>query len=106
MDIEDKSVVSSGIYERYIMQGDNFYHHIIDPSTGYPYKSDLVAVTIISNKSVDGDGLSTSCFALGLEKGMELIESLEDTYAIFITDDYELHYTKGFFENIKVTEVK
>lgn len=106
MDIEDKSVVSSGIYERYIMQGDNFYHHIINPSTGYPYKSDLVAVTIISNKSVDGDGLSTSCFALGLEKGMELIESLEDTYAIFITDDYELHYTKGFFENIKVTEVK
>jgi thiamine biosynthesis lipoprotein len=106
MEIEDKSVVSSGIYERYIMKDDNFYHHIIDPSTGYPYKSDLVAVTIVSNESVDGDGLSTTCFALGLEKGMELIESLEDTYAIFITDDYELHYTEGFFDNIKVTEVK
>lgn len=106
MDIDGKSVVSSGIYERYIKKEDNFYHHIIDPSTGYPYKNDLIAVTIISNKSVDGDGLSTSCFALGLEKGMELIESLEDTYAIFITDDYELHYTKGFFDNIKVTEVK
>lgn len=106
MEITDKSVVSSGIYERYIMKDDKFYHHIIDPSTGYPYKNDLVAVTIISNKSVDGDGLSTSCFALGLEKGMDLIESLEDTYAIFITDDYELHYTEGFFDNIKVTEVK
>lgn len=106
MEIDDKSVVSSGIYERYIMKDDKFYHHIIDPSTGYPYKSDLVAVTIISDKSVDGDGLSTTCFALGLEKGMELIESLEDTYAIFITNDYELHYTEGFFDNIKVTEVK
>lgn len=105
MEIEDKSVVSSGIYERYIMKDDKFYHHIIDPSTGYPYKNNLVAVTIISDKSVDGDGLSTSCFALGLEKGMELIESLEDTYAIFITDDYELHYTKGFFENVKVVDI-
>lgn len=106
MEIVDKSVVSSGIYERYIMKDDNFYHHIIDPSTGYPYKNNLVAVTIISDKSVDGDGLSTACFALGFEKGMELIESLEDTYAIFITDDYELHYTEGFLENIKVIDVE
>ncbi|MFQ9511021.1 MAG: FAD:protein FMN transferase, partial [Lachnospiraceae bacterium] len=45
--------------------------------------------------SVDGDGLSTSCFALGLEKGMELINSLDDIYAIFITDDYNLHYSNG-----------
>ncbi len=102
--IDDMSVVSSGIYERYFKQDDILYHHILNPSTGYPYDTDLVAVTIISERSVDGDGLSTSCFALGLEKGMDLINSLDNTYAVFITSDYELHYSDGFFEHLNVEE--
>ncbi len=106
MDITDLSVVSSGVYERYFIKDDILYHHIIDPATGFPYQNGLISVTIVSPKSVDGDGLSTTCFALGLSKGMELIESLEDTYAIFITEDYKMHYTEGFFEHITVTEVE
>lgn len=102
--IDDLSVVSSGIYERYFEVDGEFYHHILNPATGYPYDTDLVAVTIISKKSVDGDGLSTSCFALGLEDGLELINSLDDTYAVFITSDYELHYSDGFFEHLSVVE--
>lgn len=102
--IDDLSVVSSGIYERSFTVDDKFYHHILNPATGYPYDTDLVAVTIISEKSVDGDGLSTSCFGLGLEDGLELINSLENTYAVFITSDYELHYSDGFFENLTVIE--
>lgn len=104
MEIKDKSVVSSGIYERYIMEDDVLYHHILNPKTGYPYNNDLISVTIISNDSVDGDGLSTSCFALGLEDGMALVNSLEDVQAVFITSDYELHYSDNFFEEITVTE--
>lgn len=96
VNISDKSVVSSGIYERFFEKDGNFYHHILDPRTGYPYDNNIVAVTIISDKSVDGDGLSTSCFALGLEKGMELINSLPDVHAVFITKDDELHYSKDF----------
>lgn len=106
MEIKDMSVVSSGIYERYFIKDGILYHHILDPDTGYSYQNDLVSVTIISPKSVDGDGLSTTCFVLGLEKGMELIQSLEDTYAIFITEDYSLHYTEGFFDHITVKETK
>ena len=104
MELSDKSVVSSGIYERYFVEDGVSYHHILNPSTGYPYDTDLVAVTIISDLSVDGDGLSTVCFALGLEKGLELINSMDDTYAVFITSDYELHYSDGFKENIPTTQ--
>lgn len=104
MDITDKSVVSSGIYERFFEEDGTLYHHILNPKTGYPYANDLIAVTIISNKSVDGDALSTACFALGYEKGMDFIEAIPDTEAIFITDDYELHYTKDFDKNIVLTE--
>lgn len=95
---EDISVVSSGVYERYFIQDGKMYHHILDPSTGYPYNNGLVAVTVISGKSVDGDALSTTCFAMGLEKGLEFANSLDNVYAVFITEDGKLHYSEGFKE--------
>ena len=106
MDIKDKSVVSSGIYERCFEQNGTLYHHLLNPETGYPYDNGLIAVTIISDKSVDGDALSTICFALGLEDGMKLAESLDDVQAFFVTSDYEIHYTKDFQKKIKVTETE
>ena len=69
LDIEDMSVVSSGVYERHFIQDGVNYHHLLNPRTGYPYENGLVQVTIISRDSVDGDGLSTTCFALGIEDG-------------------------------------
>mgnify|MGYP000848407591 CR=1 FL=1 len=104
MEITDLSVVSSGIYERFFIKDDKTYHHILNPTSGYPYESDLISVSIISEQSVDGDGLSTTCFALGLEKGMELVENMPNTYGIFITKDYKIHYTDGFSDSIKVIE--
>lgn len=95
---DDISVVSSGVYERYFIQDGKMYHHILDPSTGYPYNNGLVAVTVISGKSVDGDALSTTCFAMGLEKGLEFANSLDNVYAVFITEDGKLHYSEGFKE--------
>jgi thiamine biosynthesis lipoprotein len=104
MEINDLSVVSSGVYERYFIKDGTLYHHILNPKTGYSYSNNLISVTIISSQSVDGDGLSTSCFALGLEEGLKLINSIKDTYAVFITNDYSLHYSEGFFDHIKVTD--
>ena len=62
VEINDKSVVTSGVYERYFEYEGKRYHHILDPNTGYPVKNELLSVTIISDKSVDGDALSTGCF--------------------------------------------
>ena len=90
----DSSVVSSGVYERYFKTDDALYHHILNSKTGFPYNNGLLGVTILSEKSVDGDALSTSCFALGLEDGMKLIQSLDGVDAIFVTDDYQLHDTR------------
>jgi len=96
MKITDKSVVSSGIYERYFMMDDVLYHHILDPATGYPYENDLLSVTIVAEKSVDADALSTSAFALGLENGLQFIEEYPGADAVFITKDGNLHYTEDF----------
>lgn len=95
--IKNLSVVSSGVYERYFRTKDGkLYHHIMNPKTGYPFENDLYGVTILSENSVDGDALSTTCFALGREKGMEYINSLGDVYALFITSDGRLWYSEGF----------
>ncbi|MGN1180247.1 MAG: FAD:protein FMN transferase [Suilimivivens sp.] len=80
----DKSLVSSGNYERYFIKDDTLYHHILSTKTGYPANSDLSGVTIISEHSVDGDALSTLCFILGYEKGKKLIDSLQNVEAVFI----------------------
>lgn len=94
--VRDLSVVTSGVYERSFEQDGVFYHHILDPQTGLPYENDLLAVSIVSPRSVDADALSTVCFALGLEEGLALIDSLDGVCAVFVTDDYELHYSNGF----------
>lgn len=95
LSVTDKSLVTSGVYERCFYQNDILYHHILNPIDGYPVSNNLLSVTILSDSSVMGDALSTSCFVLGLEDGMKLVESLDDVEAVFITDDYVLHYSGG-----------
>lgn len=102
--LSDLSLVTSGVYERYFEEDGRRYHHILNPNTGYPYENGLLSVTIIGPRSMDCDGLSTACFSLGLEKGMELIDSIPDYYAIFITEDYEQHFSEGFSERVSYRE--
>lgn len=95
LEIRGLSVVSSGVYERhFVIDGVN-YHHLLNPKTGYPYENGLISVTIVSSDSADGDALSTTCFSMGLEKGMELVNSLDGVYAFFMTEDKEVHYSEG-----------
>lgn len=94
--ISDESVVTSGIYQRYFEQDHTLYHHILDPRTGYPCENNLYSVSIITDSSLTADALSTTCFLLGYEKGMELINQLDDVDAVFITDDENIHYSDNF----------
>lgn len=95
----DKTVVTSGTYERFLIQDGVKYHHILDPATGWPINNDVLSVTIIADKgnAADADGLSTSCLALGVEKGMELIESLSHmgVEAVFVDASGGIHKTEG-----------
>ena len=104
INVSDQSVVTSGIYERYIKKDGVIYHHMIDPSTGYPFDNNLSSVTIVSSSSLIGDGLSTTAFGLGVEKGLKLIESIDDTEAIFITKDKKVYTTSNLKDKINLTD--
>ncbi len=97
--INDQSVVTSGTYERFFEKDGIVYHHILDPHTGYPVQNGLKSVTVLSDSSADADALSTTCFVLGPDKGMELIESLDYAEAMFITEEKEIRYSSGFPQN-------
>ena len=73
----DKSLVTSGLYERSFTVDGVLYHHILDPRTGYPAKTDLASASIVSDDSTDGDAYSTTLFLMGHDKAMDLLNSDE-----------------------------
>lgn len=93
--VKNKTVVTSGIYERYIEKDGIKYHHLLNPNTGYPFENNIAGVSIVTDKSTDADALSTTVFAKGLEEGLKFVESLSNVDAIFITKDNKVYITDG-----------
>jgi thiamine biosynthesis lipoprotein len=95
LSVKNKSIVTSGNYERYFMKDGKRFHHIIDPKTGYPSESKIISATIISDNSIDGDGLSTGVYILGVDKALKIIDEIEGIDAIFVTEDKKVYMTSG-----------
>ena len=102
--VSDLTVVTSGDYERFFEADGKRYHHILDYRTGYPVKSDLASVSIITNSSIEADGYSTSVYAMGLEEGKKFIDSQESLEAIFVTKDKHVIISEGLINIFKLTD--
>ena len=100
----DKTLVTSGVYERRIEVDGKTYHHILDTKTGWPVETDLDAVTLIADKGRSGDidALSTICLIKGSAEGMNLIESMDGIEGVFVLSDGSVLTTDGAgFEAVK-----
>jgi thiamine biosynthesis lipoprotein len=94
--VVNQTVVTSGDYQRYFTDGQGKrHHHILDPKTGYPAESGLISVSIISDRSVAADTLSTIVFVAGMEKGLEFLRSVPQTEAILVDSDLNVYVTQG-----------
>ena len=91
VETSEASVVSSGIYERRFIENGVLYHHILDPNTGMPVKSDIVGATVVSANSADADALSTTLVLLGSERAPDIIANAPDVVgALLILEDGEI----------------
>lgn len=96
----NNALVTSGDYQRFYEVDGKKYHHIIDPDTQMP-ASYVNAVTVLSNDSGLADGLSTALFNMPVEEGLALIESLENTEAIWMMPDKSIKMSSGFEQFLK-----
>jgi len=94
MPVVDEAVSTSGDYERYFDEGGERYHHIIDPRTGRS-AGEVRSVTIIGPDATTTDGLSTSVFVLGPERGIELVERIAGVDAVIVRRDGKVLYSSG-----------
>lgn len=90
--LADTAISTSGDYERYFQREGVRYHHILNPVTGDSARG-LQSVSVLADKAIDSDALSTTVFVLGVEQGLALINRLDGVDAILIDGEGRLHYS-------------
>lgn len=103
--VSNQSVVTSGDYQRYFVDGrGKRYHHILDPKTGYPAESGLSSVTILSTNSIEADALSTMVFVAGLGKGKEVLRKYPQLEAVLVDTEMDVFISPGLVCRFKPEE--
>lgn len=103
--IENQSIVTSGVYERYFIKDGIRYHHIIDVSSGKPSATGLCSVTVIGKSAMEMDALATSVILIGIEEGTKLVRRC-GAECIFITDAQEVYLTPGLAERFQMNHLQ
>lgn len=108
IEARDMSILSAGDYERFIAgvysETGVRYHHIFDPSTGFPAAAGVIATTVVSRSAIEADALSTAMLIMGVEEGLSVIEDIEGAEGLAITYDKGVFMTDGLKDYIKFTD--
>ncbi len=83
----DEAITTSGNYEQFFDLNKQRYSHIIDPRTGFPAKSNVVSVTVISKNCTTADGLATAFFVSGISGVNDFLSRYPSTMRIFIVTE-------------------
>ena len=101
LELSDATFTTSGDYERFFIKDGRRYHHIIDPDLGEP-ASGCRSVTIVSDRAVVADGLSTGVFVLGPARGMALIERLPQVEGVIVTAENQVLVSSGLKDRLTI----
>ena len=88
----------SGDYERYVTVGNERYHHVLDPQSGYPSDTGVASVAVLCESGAYSDALSTAFLVMGQERALALLQgggiAVE---AVFISADGTAYATTNAF---------
>jgi len=105
IDVQNKSVVTSGVYERFFEHDNRRYHHLLDANTGYPADNGIMSVTIVTESSMIADVLATAIFVMGKQKGIDFLQSTEHQ-GLSIDTDKNIRSTEGLKTALTVLDTK
>jgi len=92
----ESALSTSGDYERFFIKDNKRYHHILNPSTGYPADAGVMSDSIVIDSSVPdcnmlADILTKVTFVAGVDKGFKIIDSLHGISCMAVTTDYKIY---------------
>jgi len=103
---DDDSVATSGDYQRFRIHNGTRYHHIVDPGTGFPSRSGLISVSVVTNDPVLADAWATALFIMGAEKGSNLLKKNPHIQAIFITSEFTMFASRELKKQLHVFDIE
>ena len=77
-------MATSGNYRNYYIYEGKIFSHTINPYDGYPVKHNLVSATVVAPSCLEADALATSLMVMGSNRGIELINQLENVECLLI----------------------
>ena len=102
IDLQDEAISTAGDYERFFEKNGVRYHHILDPRTLQPARG-CQSVSVIAKEGIWADGLDTGIFVLGADRGMELVEALNDVEAIIVDQEGKVHISSGLRHRVRLS---
>ena len=97
----NQAMITSGTYQRYLahQESQTFYHHLFDSSTGFPFETDIVSLSIVADTGLLGEVYTKIVFALGIEAGLAYVEAHDGIEALFISEDRGIYLSSGLYEH-------
>jgi FAD:protein FMN transferase len=103
IELQDEAISTAGDYERFTEKDGVRYHHILDPRTLQPAHG-CQSVSVIAKEGIWADGLDTGIFVLGPERGMELVEHLDDVEAIIVDAGGQVRISSGLRNRVRLSD--
>ena len=102
IEVEDHSFSTAGDYERSFVKAGKRYHHIIDPRTGFPATA-ARSVTIWAKDALTADAIDDAVFIMGPDKGLALVESIDDCGAVIVDAKNKVWISKRLKDKVWVS---
>lgn len=99
MPLTGRSMVTSGINERFFEVNGARYHHLLDTRTGRPISTDIASITIVSTHSVAGEIWSTAGFLSDIRDAIFYLNQQADIEAIVISKYGKIYVTEGLIDD-------